>query len=278
VQTTHPKELDVHLAGSHVVVTGASRGIGLEVARVLADRGARLSIVARNRDLLGKVADELGAHPVPTDLCDLEQVQALLPTAREENGPVDLVINNAAINIPGALVHLSAEQVRTVLTTNLLAPLEICRQALQEMTVRDHGMVVNVSSLAGELAMRNVIPYSASKAGLAIATRALQRELRGTRVKAQLVVLGVVDTDMIADTNADPVGAQIAKRFAALPSADAHDVATRIVEGIERGRKGQVIPPIGAPFHHIRLIPTRIADAILVGSPRSLGPAGGVPR
>jgi len=268
----------VYLAGTHVVLTGASRGIGLELARVLAARGARLSIVARNRELLRKVADEIGAHPLPTDLSDLTQVDALLPAAREANGPVDVVINNAAINIPGALIHLTGEQVRTVLTTNLIAPLELCRQALQEMTARDHGMVVNVGSLAGELAMRNVIPYSASKAGLAIATRAMHRELRGTRVKAQMVVLGVVDTDMIADTNADPVGAQIAKRFAALPSAAPDIVAERIVEGIEADRKGQVIPSLGAPFHHIRLIPTRIADAILVGSPRSLGPGGSVPR
>lgn len=268
----------MHLAGIHAVVTGASRGIGLEVARALKDRGARLTIVARNRTLLEKVGAELGAHPLPVDLSDLEQVGSLLAQARAENGPVELIVNNAAINIPGALVHLSAEQVRSVLTTNLIAPLEICRQGLQEMTARDRGMVVNVGSLAGELAMRNVIPYSASKAGLSIATSALQRELKGTNVKAQMVTLGVVDTDMIADTNSDPVGAQIAKRFAALPSADARDVGERIVTGIERERKSHVIPPIGAPFHHVRLLPTRIADAILVGSPRSLGQGGSLPR
>jgi short-subunit dehydrogenase len=94
----------------------------------------------------------------------------------------------------------------------------------------------------------------------------------------QLVVLGVVDTDMIADTKADPVGAQIANRFGAAPTLDAHDVAVAIVDGIESRRQGMVLPRLGAPFHHIRLIPTKVADAILIGSPKSMGPHGERPQ
>jgi short-subunit dehydrogenase len=260
----------MNINGMHVVVTGGSRGVGPHIARAMIQRDAKVTVVARNATLLAEVGAELGAAAVPVDLSDFDAVDTLLPRAEQANGPVDVLINNAAINIPGALVNQGPGVIRTVGVTNLLTPLELCRQALAPMLERGYGAVVNISSLAGELAMRNVIPYSSSKAGLTIATRALQRELRGTGVTAHLAVLGVVDTEMIGDTNKDPVGAQIAGRFGVIPIKDPREVGERIVTMIERNQKACVIPAVGNPFHRVRLIPSRIADAILVGSPPSL--------
>lgn len=253
------------LEGAHVLITGASRGLGLELARAGARRGARLTITARNHALLGRVATDLGAKAIAGDLSDATQLEELVSQAEDHHGPVDVLINNAGLNSPTALGEQGGASLRTQLSTNLLAPLELTRQALPGMRARNRGAIVNISSVAGDVAIRQQVPYCASKAGLSHATRALQRELRRTSVSAHLVVLGLVATDMIDELSRDPVAARIAKRFDLLPELSPSLVSERILTAVETGRGSLVLPGMAAPMHHLRLLPTYMTDGLLAG-------------
>ena len=194
----------------------------------------------------------------------------MITRAEVANGPVDVLINNAALMVPGPLVHMTAEDVRTIVTVNTIAPLELARGAMKTMIERRHGSIVNVTSLAGHLAVRNIIPYCSSKAALTTATEALRREVAGTGVHARLVVLGYVATDMMDESHADPVAKAQAIRLGRLPSLSTESVSADIVASIEHDRPVTVLPPLATPLHHLRLLPQRLVDGLMAGIPRSL--------
>jgi NAD(P)-dependent dehydrogenase (short-subunit alcohol dehydrogenase family) len=156
-----------------------------------------------------------------------------------------------------------------VLCTNLLTPLELSRRVLDGMLARRRGAVVNISSFGGEVALRNCVPYSASKSGLTLATQVMQRELRGTGVNAQLVVLGTVATDMFDDARQQLVGRAIADRFNKLPAVALSEVGTRVADLVENERSAIVLPGLGTPLHAIRSLPSRLFDLALIGTPGS---------
>ena len=258
------------LAGSHVLITGATRGIGLEVARDLSARKATVTIVGRDPSRLAEVAQELSVKAIHADLSDEEQLATLVSRAERDNGPIDVLVNNAGLLVPGNLARMPSSDLRAVVVTNLLAPLELSRSVLDGMLRRRRGVIVNISSLAGEMALRNMLPYGATKSALSLATRGLQRELRGTGVKALLVVLGSVATEMtVRDSNRDPVTAATNRRFSRLAPLPPTEVATKIVTALERDRKVLMLPWYATPVHPLRMLPSRLADALLAGLPRS---------
>ena len=188
---------DALLAGRWVVVTGASRGIGAELARRLAADGARLAFVARSRDALTALATELGAEPVVCDVADPAQIeQAAERIESLAGGPPDVVVNNAGIFSIAAAHKTSVEDFRRTLDVNLVAPFAFVRAFLPGMRARGSGHLVTLGSVAD----RNIFPgnaaYSASKYGLRAMHEVLRAELRGTGVRASLVSPGPVDTDI----------------------------------------------------------------------------------
>jgi short-subunit dehydrogenase len=258
------------LRGAHVVITGATRGIGRALADEMAARGARLSLVGRDGTALAEVARATDGAPVLADLTDLEQVATVLTRAREVNGPVNVLVNNAAVNLPGPLAHCDRRQLQDRLITNFVTPMELTRDALQDMLPARRGAVVTVSSLIGEMAVRNVIPYGASKAGINMATRALRRELAGTGVVAQLALLGAVHTRMYdEDTFLDPVAGQSAARLGKLSPMTPEQAAHALAEFVTRGGEVLVLPRFARPLPGLRFLPTRFADLLLAGIPRS---------
>jgi NAD(P)-dependent dehydrogenase (short-subunit alcohol dehydrogenase family) len=262
----------VKLTGRHVLITGASRGIGLALSRECLTRGARVTMLASNPDGIARAAAAAGGTPLVGDLSDLDRVAEVLPAAEAINGPVDVLVNNAARMGMGPLARLDASTLRGVLTTNFLAPAELSRGAAAAMVARRTGVIVAVSSLAGEMALRNVPAYGSSKAGLSYLTRALQRELHGTGVLAQLVLLGGVDTDLLKENQADPVAGPASQRLSrVVPVPSAEVVGRRIADHIESGRRRTlVLPPAATGAVALRHSLTSLSDLLLKGLPRSL--------
>ncbi len=180
------------LSGRHVLLTGAGGGIGAHIARTLAGRGARLTIVDLNRESLEAVrasCQSAGAQVcvVDADVTRPDERARLLRTAEEALGPVDVLLNVAGIAAQAPFTDVSAHQVSSIITVNLDAPIQLTKLVLPAMLERRSGVVVQMGSLAGKLGMPYNQIYGATKAGLIAFTRALRQELHGTGAHASVV-------------------------------------------------------------------------------------------
>lgn len=244
------------------MVTGASRGIGAALAREAAAKGARVTLVARRLESLQELADELGGQPFPCDLAASERVATVIDEIEQSAGPIDVLINNAAFNEVGPFIGRSASCLRQHLDTNLYAPIELSRQLIPRMNVRKQGTVVMISSVGGEVAIANNQLYNATKAGLNMFTATLQRELTGTAVNVLLVLLGAVDTDMLAAGKQDPLIAAFTEKVKVKPLSTQH-VAREVVAALMKGRRSLVLPRNLLPLLGLRQIPTRVNDLMM---------------
>jgi short-subunit dehydrogenase len=257
------------VSGSHAVVTGASKGIGHQLARELASRGAHVTVVARSEVPLKALADEIDGTAVVADLSEPETVDGLIRRMEDESGPVDLLFNNAALATVDRLVDQAAADIRTSWALNCVAPAELTRQVLPGMLERGRGRVTNISSVAGITALPTLTTYGGTKAGLTQFTAALQRELRRTPVRVTIVQLGeVAGTDMMEVARQSPTIAAVSKRFAkvkAMPTITTTHVAGKIVDATVAGRRNSVVPRRMGSFHSIREFPSRVNDLLMAG-------------
>jgi len=251
------------LRESHIVITGASRGIGAALARIVAQRGARVTLLARSEGPLKTLATQLGGHAMPVDLTSAAALDGLIDRIENDAGPIDALVNNAAYAVSGEFIARTAHQTQMHILTNLLAPMELCRQVAPRMIERGHGNLLTVSSVAGELSTRNTACYSASKAGLNHFTANLRRELHRTPLTVSLAVLAGVDTDMLAEGRQDPVLAAVDRRLKLLGALNPDQVATAIAETLETDRQTLVMPKAAAPMYHLRQAPSRVADLLM---------------
>ena len=188
------------------LVTGASRGIGAEVARGLAARGVRVALLSRGEGPLRSLAHELGAGAlaVPCDASDTTDVErAIAAIADSFDGGPDIVVNNAGAFLIAAAHETSVADFRSTLEVNLTAPFAFARAFVPAMRARARGHIVTIGSIAD----RNVFPgnaaYAASKHGLRAFHEVLRAELRGTGVRASLVSPGPVDTALWDEIDPD---------------------------------------------------------------------------
>jgi uncharacterized protein len=258
----------VKLSGSHVVVTGASRGIGACLAREAARRGATVTLVARSAGPLSELAAETGGHALPADLADRTQVDGLIARAEQQVGrPVDVLVNNAGLDAAGSFLTLTEDDLADLVAVNLAAPLELARQVLPGMVQRDRGHVVNVSSGFSTVNTPGLAPYSASKAGLSHFTGALRVELRGTAVGTTLVEPGPVRTDLYEGLH-HTLSIDALKRLMRLQltaEVDPDDVAVATLDKVESGGGNVVRPRRMAPAMALTWLPRRATDLALTG-------------
>jgi len=185
------------LAGRWVLVTGASRGIGAEVARRLAIDGARLALVARSREPLDALARELAAVAIPCDVADdVAVADAVSRIAQLTDGSPDVIVNNAGSFTIQPVHETSVERFRETLEVNVVAPFSFARAFLSAMQARGHGHIVTIGSIADRAVFPGNAAYAASKHGLRALHEVLRAELRGSGVRASLVSPGPVDTDL----------------------------------------------------------------------------------
>lgn len=254
------------LRGAHVLVTGASRGLGASLAVGLAGRGARTSLVARDATLLEKVAAEVGGSAFPCDLRKIDEVSGLVDRVENVAGPIDVVINNAAAFWLAPLEELTTEQLATTLSVNLVAPAEIIRGLLPRMRERGRGHIVNVASLGGIMAIPNLSAYGASKAGLTHLTEVLRTEVEGTRIGITLIQVAAIEgTDMYYDGMRSPMIDRVVRRMGRLGLAMSEPVeriAEKTLRAVELGRSSKVMPPVATTFHLMRRSPIAVASLV----------------
>jgi NAD(P)-dependent dehydrogenase (short-subunit alcohol dehydrogenase family) len=195
------------LKGKTALVTGASRGIGLAVAREMARAGAWVGMVARGRDELARAAQEAGGHAIPADVSTPEGVQAVAGYVTELLGDApDVLVASAGAFSLAPLARTDPDDFDRMLAANLRGPFLLVRAFLPAMLARGHGQVIQMGSVAGRSAFPRNGAYSASKFGLRGMHQVLLEELRGTGVRATLVEPGATDTPLWdpLDPDADP--------------------------------------------------------------------------
>ncbi len=182
------------LTGKTALVTGASGGIGAEIARALHAAGATLGLSGTRVEPLEALAAELGsrAHVLPCNLSNPVEVEGLVKRAAEAMGAVDILVNNAGITRDGLVMRMSDEDWQAVIDVNLTATFRLCRAAVRGMMKARWGRIVNISSLAGVTGNRGQTNYAAAKAGLHGATRALALELASRGITVNAVAPGII--------------------------------------------------------------------------------------
>ena len=185
----------------NVLLTGATGGIGLQTATLLATRGANLLLTARDERRLSGLRDtlrEFGSRveTVAADIATAEGRQRVTAAAQAYSGGIDVLINNAGVNRFDLLDRLSDRDLETIVNTNLLAPMLLTQTLLPLLRQRAKAIVLNVGSIVGSIGMPGQVAYCSSKFGLHGFSEALRRELQGSSVSVLYVAPRSTDTDM----------------------------------------------------------------------------------
>jgi uncharacterized protein len=258
----------MELSGRRVLVTGASRGIGEATAEAFAAAGARVALVARDEVALKELAGRLGGTAHAADLTDPSQVEGLIGRIEADGGPIDVLVNNAGIDLTGAFVDHTAGDLERIYRLNLLTPAELIRQAVPGMVARGGGQVVNVSSMAGASAFPGMAAYASTKAGLTMLTSILRLDLKGLPVRATVVEIGPIPTDMLDHVNDYAPTAHSFRRFYRLQllvDIDRSVVAAAIVDAVRKDKRHVRLPKRAVLFPMLANAPRRMVELMLVG-------------
>ncbi len=201
---------DQKLDGRVAVVTGASKGLGKEMAVALAQAGATVALVARSGELLEKVKAEIEArngksHVVAADVREEAEVNRMAGQVRNVAGVPDILINNAGVNLRKPLHEFTLEEWRLVMQTNLDSAFLCSRAFVPGMIEKNFGRVINIASTMAHVALAHRTAYCASKAGLLGMTKALALELAPHGITANAISPGPFATEMNTVLTQDPV-------------------------------------------------------------------------
>jgi gluconate 5-dehydrogenase len=224
--TSHPFDL----TGRRALVTGGGSGLGFAIARGLSDAGARVVLNGRTRARLDAAAEALARDGIevgiaPFDVTHSDAVSAAI-AALERDGPIDILVNNAAVNRRAPLDSFSDIEWRALMAANLDGPFFVARAVIPGMKMRRRGKIINLCSLASEIGRPNIVPYSASKGGVRMLTRALAVELAPHNIQVNGISPGFFRTEMNAALVADAeFSAWVARRTPAGRWANPPEIA-----------------------------------------------------
>jgi short-subunit dehydrogenase len=223
----------MQIAGSTVLLTGATGGIGLAIARAVHERGGKLIVTGRRVDVLEPLAQELGARALAVDLAEPAEVDRLV----REAGEIDILIANAALPASGRLESFTPQEIDRALDVNLRAPIMLAHSLLPAMVERRSGHLLFMSSIAGKAASPGTLLYTASKFGLRGFASSLRADLHGSGVGVSTVLPGFIrEAGMFAEAEVKlppGVGTRTPK-----------DVADATIKAIEHNRGEIEVAPL----------------------------------
>lgn len=189
------------LLGKTALITGASRGIGRAIAIEFAKEGANI-VINYSKDELGaeetlKILKSIGvvAYKIKEDVSSFEGAEKIIDFTLKSFGKIDILVNNAAKSTIGLFMDSSKEEIEGILNTNLLGPLYLSKMAIPHMINRK-GVILNISSMWGEVGASCEVLYSTSKGGINLFTKALAKEMAPSNIRVNAIAPGVIDTSM----------------------------------------------------------------------------------
>ena len=192
------------LTGKRALVTGASGGIGREIAKALAASGARVALSGTRVGALEETRDLLGGgdHPIlPTNLSDLEAVDKLIPSAEAALGGIDILVNNAGVTRDNLFMRMKNEEWDEVLAVNLTSAFHLTRAVLRGMMKQRFGRIIGITSVVGVVGNPGQGNYAASKAGLIGMSKALAYEVASRNITVNTVAPGFIGSAMTDELN-----------------------------------------------------------------------------
>ncbi len=191
------------LTGKTALVTGASGGIGAEIARALHKAGAVVGLSGTRVEPLQALAAELGdrVHVLPCNLSVADEVEGLVKRGVEAMGSVDILVNNAGITRDGLAMRMSDEDWQSVIDVNLTSTFRLCRAAIRGMMKARWGRIVNISSVVGTTGNGGQVNYAASKAGMVGLSKSLAAEVASRGITVNCVAPGFITTAMTDKLN-----------------------------------------------------------------------------
>ncbi len=218
------------LTGKSALVTGASGGIGSEIARALHAQGATVALSGTRKEALDGLASELGerTHVLPCNLSDGEAVDALPKQAEEAMGGMDILINNAGLTRDNIFMRMKDEEWEEVLRVNLTAAFRLSRGVMRGMMKRRWGRIIGITSVVGVTGNPGQANYAASKAGMIGMTKSIAQEVASRNITANCIAPGFIGSAMTDALNED----QKVRILATIPAArlgDAREIASAAV-------------------------------------------------
>ena len=220
-----------------VIITGASSGIGLATARLLAEQGARLALVSRSKEKLEKLSEELpDSLAVPADMTEIDEIKRMIEQTEAHFRRIDILINNAGQGYDAPVENIDIDAFHHIFDLNVVGPLVAMQLAIPLMRNQGGGAIINVSSGAALMCLPNMSPYSSLKRALAGLSLTAREELKNDNIVVSVVYPFVTLTDFEKNTIKDLPGDDQGQEGAGPFSADtAEYVAQKILEGIESG-------------------------------------------
>lgn len=192
-----------NLHGKKALVTGATGGLGAEIARALYHQGASVVLSGTRKEKLEALAKELGerAYVIPCDLSNPEETQRLIPKAEAALGGLDILVNNAGLTQDGLMLRMSDDQWSKVIEVNLSSCFRLSRDAIKGMMKQRAGRIINITSIVGVTGNAGQANYAASKAGLIGLSKSLAAEVATRGITVNCIAPGFIESPMTSVLN-----------------------------------------------------------------------------
>ncbi len=248
-----------------VLVTGASSGIGRDVALRFSEMGAKVAVLARRKRLLDELAHEIESHGgsalvLPADVTKRAEVYEAVERTLKDLGRIDVLVNSAGIMTPDPVESMKPRDLERMMAVNLFGTLHAMQAVLPSMRRAGSGNIVNIGSLAGRRGMTPLGGYAASKFALVGLTEALRIELFRSGVKASLVMPGVVDTELGRAKSGDEPRPGLAQAMRAMP---VRWVTWAVIAAVVLGLAEVDVPPGVSVAEKLASLFPGLTDAVL---------------